>query len=276
MYTKDGSFGRVRLATRERPQNSALFSLSVCGWHECNDQYCIHRTERSAALFFYTVSGQGEMDIEGQHFDLHAGSVGYIPEGKTGRYRTPKGGHWEFYWVHLVGTAAGELLKLLSGRPLCSPVQNVERYAREVEELLRLCPRTAPLTDVEISMVLSRLLHQSILDLSAPAEPQTLAERAMNYLSLHMNEPVSLPQVAENLFISPAHLGRVFKAEWGMTPHQYLTHCRLRAADKLLSTGAMKVAEVASLTGFCSPSHFVNTYKKYYGITPASRVRRTK
>lgn len=276
MYSKDGSFGKTRLATRKPPKNHALFHLSLCGWHECNDQYCIHRTEQSAALFFYTVGGQGEMDIDGRHFDLPAGSVGYIPAKALGCYRTPRGGRWEFYWVHPVGAAAEELLTLLSGQPLCSPVQNIERYAREVEELLTLCPRTTPLTDVELSMVLSRLLHQSVLDLSAPAEPQTLAEKAMNYLSLHMSEQISLPQVAENLFISPAHLGRVFKAEWGMTPHQYLTHCRLRAADKLLSTGAMKVAEVASLTGFCSPSHFVNTYKKYYGTTPASRIRRAK
>ena len=272
MYSKDGSFGRVRLAPRPQPAGRGLYHLSICGWHDCNDQYCIER-QAHRALLCYTIGGQGEMEINGRHLDLPAGSIGYIPKNAAGFYRTPKGGRWEFYWVHPKGDAAEELLALLGREPLCLPIDHIDRYARGVEELMRLCPQTSARTDVEISMELSRLLHQSILDLSAPAEPQSLAERAMNYLSSHMSEQISLPQVAEALFVSQAHLGRVFKAEWGMTPHQYLTQCRLRAADRLLSAKSLTISEVAGLTGFCSASHLVNTYKKFYGITPAKRRR---
>ena len=275
MYSKDGSFGKVRLATRERPSRQGLFHPSICGWHDCNDQYCIERSNHDV-LFFYTVGGQGEMKINGKHFKLSTGSIGYIPRNAAGFYRTPKGGRWEFYWVHPRGQATEKLLETLGGEPMCLPVDGIDRYAREIEEMMRLCPQTAFDTDVRLSMILSHLLHQSILDLSAPAEPQTLAEKAMSYLSLHMSERLSLPQVAESLFVSQAHLGRVFKAEWGMTPHQYLTVCRLRAADKLLSAGTLTVSQIADLTGFCSPSHFVNTYKKYYGTTPARHHSRAK
>ncbi len=274
MYSKDGSFGRVRLAGQEPPDNRELYYLHVCGWHACNDQYCIQRAANRDALFLYTVSGQGEMNIDGQEFSLTAGTLAYIPQNALGYYRTPKGGHWEFYWVHPAGERAAGLLKMLGNRAACRAATAIERYAQDVEELLRLCARNLPLTEVEISMVFSRLLHRSILDLAAPKAMPTLAERALNYISVHMSEPLTLPQIADALFVSQAHLGRVFKAEWGMTPHQYLTQCRLRAADRLLKNQELSVADIASLTGFYSSSHLVHAFKKVYGTTPARYRKR--
>jgi len=54
-----------------------------------------------------------------------------------------------------------------------------------------------------------------------------------------------------------------------MRPLEYLTHCRLRVAEKLLtSEGAKSVTDVALASGFSSSQYFATVFRKQYGCAP--------
>ena len=60
----------------------------------------------------------------------------------------------------------------------------------------------------------------------------------------------------------------MFRASFGLPPHQYLLARRLHRACQLLRLGVMPLGEIALLCGFASASHFSNRFRQAVGATP--------
>ncbi len=73
--------------------------------------------------------------------------------------------------------------------------------------------------------------------------------------------------MAQNTFISKYHFIRCFKAEVGLTPHQFQLQNRIRKAQRLIHN-TKTITEVALTTGFCDQSHFIKQFKKQVGLLP--------
>ena len=61
---------------------------------------------------------------------------------------------------------------------------------------------------------------------------------------------------------------RVFRELVGMPPHKYLVHGRLNRARDLLRSG-MPVTDVCYAAGFNNLSHFIRTFRAYFGVLPS-------
>lgn len=79
----------------------------------------------------------------------------------------------------------------------------------------------------------------------------------------------AIEDMARSASISPYHMIRKFKNDFGLTPHQFQIQCRIRKAQKLLEDGK-SVIEVAYATGFCDQSHFDRCFRKIVGLTPSA------
>ena len=53
------------------------------------------------------------------------------------------------------------------------------------------------------------------------------------------------------------------------SPVAFIRSIRLQHAAALLKEGKMTVNEIATLTGFSSPSYFAKCFKKEYGVSPS-------
>jgi AraC family transcriptional regulator of adaptative response / DNA-3-methyladenine glycosylase II len=87
-------------------------------------------------------------------------------------------------------------------------------------------------------------------------------------------EPPSVAALAQRLGVSDRHLRRLFEAQLGVTPLQYLQTRRLLTAKQLLADTALPVAEVALASGFASVRRFNAAFAAHYGLNPTA-VRRT-
>ncbi|MES2991854.1 MAG: Ada metal-binding domain-containing protein [Pseudomonadota bacterium] len=85
-------------------------------------------------------------------------------------------------------------------------------------------------------------------------------------------EPPNLVQVAARLGVSDRHLRRIFQAEHGVTPLQYLQTRRLLLAKQLLTDTRLPVAQVALASGFNSLRRFNAAFADSYRMSP-SRLR---
>ncbi len=81
-----------------------------------------------------------------------------------------------------------------------------------------------------------------------------------------------ISELAAILGITDRHLRRVFYAEYGVSPVQYLQTHRLLLAKNLLSDTKLKVTEVAMAAGFGSIRRFNDLFKKHYRIS-AKKLR---
>jgi len=75
---------------------------------------------------------------------------------------------------------------------------------------------------------------------------------------------------AQRLGISERHLRRIFEAQWGVSPLQYLQTRRLLAAKQLLTDTDLRVAQVAHLSGFASVRRFNAAFVGHYQLQPTA------
>ena len=84
-----------------------------------------------------------------------------------------------------------------------------------------------------------------------------------------MDAPVlTVQRLAQRLGISDRHLRRIFEAQWGVSPLQYLQTRRLLNAKQLLTDTTLAVARVAELSGFASLRRFNAVFASHYGLNP--------
>ena len=86
-------------------------------------------------------------------------------------------------------------------------------------------------------------------------------------LELYPESRLSIEEMAKRAFVSKYHFIRSFKAEVGLTPHQFQIQNRIRKAQRLMHK-AETITEVALTTGFCDQSHFIKQFEKQVGLTP--------
>ena len=89
-----------------------------------------------------------------------------------------------------------------------------------------------------------------------------------NYIYLNYDQPISMKELAEKLYLSNGYLSRFFKKNYGTSFAGYLTNVRVyHAADDLLYTEA-PITRIAYNNGFSSAALFNKVFKKAYGQTP--------
>lgn len=102
-------------------------------------------------------------------------------------------------------------------------------------------------------------------DDSAPAP--NIAD-AIGWCEAHFSEPLSVPQLAARLFLSPNHFSQRFKREVGVTPAAFIRRLRLEKARALLRETDWSLAHIALNTGFADAAHLARSFRACYGLTP--------
>jgi transcriptional regulator GlxA family with amidase domain len=92
--------------------------------------------------------------------------------------------------------------------------------------------------------------------------------RAMRYVNDHLDSKLRWDELAATLGLGVFAFARRFKLGTGLTPHQYIIHCRLERAMKLLSQSEMRLAEIAVEVGCCCQSHLTTLFRKHLNTTP--------
>ena len=83
----------------------------------------------------------------------------------------------------------------------------------------------------------------------------------------------SVRQLALRLGVSERHVRRIFEAQFGVTPLQYLQTRRLLTAKQLLTDTDLPVTQIALCSGFASVRRFNAAFQQHYGLNP-TRLRR--
>lgn len=97
-----------------------------------------------------------------------------------------------------------------------------------------------------------------------------------NYIRANYNQPISLKDLAEKLYLSNGYLSRFFKRNYGMSFAEYLTNIRLfHAVDDLLYTN-VSITKIAYDNGFANVAVFNKMFKKVYGETPSAARKKNE
>jgi AraC family transcriptional regulator, transcriptional activator FtrA len=92
----------------------------------------------------------------------------------------------------------------------------------------------------------------------------------LRWLEDHLDEPVSVEELARMAAMSPRTLARRFRELTGTTPLRWLTHLRLQRAQELLTTTDLPVDVVADRAGFGTAANLRQHLRATTGSSPAA------
>lgn len=97
----------------------------------------------------------------------------------------------------------------------------------------------------------------------------------LDHIEAHLDEPLTLETVADELGYSRYHLHRMFTRTLGLTMHAHIRRRQLTEAARLLVFSRQPIIEIAFQTGYESQQAFSSVFKSMYKLPP-HRFRESK
>ncbi|QGY42066.1 AraC family transcriptional regulator [Pseudodesulfovibrio cashew] len=95
----------------------------------------------------------------------------------------------------------------------------------------------------------------------------SLLLKARDFIHDNIVEDISIDDLSQVANISKFHFIRLFRSQFGLTPHQYILNHRINRVREALKAGGLPT-DIAQQFGFFDVSHMNRHFKRSYGITP--------
>lgn len=124
--------------------------------------------------------------------------------------------------------------------------------------------------------VLELLLFLSGLEYKGESEERryfsrsqvTAAKEAKKHLLAHLDEHITITELADMLGISSTSLKICFKGVYGDTINGYITNCKMQKAASLLKNTDKSVLEIAGIVGYNNGSKFAGAFRRVMNKSP--------
>ena len=107
-----------------------------------------------------------------------------------------------------------------------------------------------------------------ILNEKRQSRKSVIIENIQKYVSDHIEENITLKEIADYFAISPNYLGFLFKEETGENFSNYLSRMRMYKVGELLNDPSLKVYEIADRLGYKNMTYFNAKFKEYFNTSP--------
>lgn len=91
---------------------------------------------------------------------------------------------------------------------------------------------------------------------------------AIDYIRVHVQEQITVEQVANSLSVNTSYLSKLFKKEMGKSISEYIRDSKIEIAENMLRHLDDSSLQIANYLGFSSQSHFIQVFRKQTGMTP--------
>ncbi|MEP1329524.1 helix-turn-helix domain-containing protein [Pseudophaeobacter sp.] len=120
----------------------------------------------------------------------------------------------------------------------------------------------------------TRFQSKATLDILQRAGGDNLIEKSLHLMQQHIEEPISICELARQQGVSTRKLQRRFRDRTGGGPHTAYRMLRIERAHQLLTHTSMNVYEIVAATGFGTRSNLSRWFHKQLGVSPQA-VRRS-
>lgn len=247
-----------------------MFFYPLCtGRYRCDGTYRVERTHYDSFLVMYVARGSGYWSSGGQEIPVPEGSLLFLDCYRPHCYGTRSG--WEIYWLHFHGVLARPYFEAFAADGAFLMQSDAAVCVRSVRKIFESFDRRCPVSEPMISKRINDLLTGAIL--ASQQEKKQLKrlgaiDESVQFIAEHVEQPLTLEQLAASVSLSPFYFARLFKQETGFSPHEYIVRARLDKAKYLLISTSLPLKEIACRCGFGNECSFSTLFKKMSGCTP--------
>jgi AraC-like DNA-binding protein len=226
--------------------------------------------------FVYITRGAGIFASKSCHNEpVQAGDIFILSPQVWHRYHpSPKTG-WSEYWIDFDGDYIRRLMahkEFSKDEPVCCIgvqesildlfLKAIELLKNKPTEYQLLLGALAAQTIVQVLSALKRQSHENRSDAA-------IIREAKRWLIHESTQSENLDDLASRLKISYSSFRKLFKAETGVSPHQFVLEVKMQKASNLLAGTEVALHLVAEQYGM-EPGYFSRLFKKKIGLTPSA------
>ena len=110
--------------------------------------------------------------------------------------------------------------------------------------------------------------------LKVTGDYHNIVKMAMLYINENVESNLQVNEIAKKLDISRSYLSKCFADDMGDTIQNYIMNTKLNHGVNLLVNTNISIVEISEKLKFSSQSHFQNTFKKHFKMTPLQYRRK--
>lgn len=251
-------------------QAKKMFFYPLCtGRYRCDGTYRVERTHYDSFLVMYVARGSGYWSSGGQEIPVPEGSLLFLDCYRPHCYGTHSG--WEIYWLHFDGVLARPYFETFAADGAFLMQSDAAVCVRSVRKIFESFDRRCPVSEPMISKRINDLLTGAILALQQEKKQLKrlgAIDESVQFIAEHVEQTLTLEQLAASVSLSPFYFARLFKQETGFSPHEYIVRARVDKAKYLLISTSLPLKEIACRCGFGNECSFSTLFKKMSGCTP--------
>lgn len=261
------------------PTAKDLYFYPISAGHFfCVKNYHLIRKDYKSLLITHIISGSFTFVQNGKHTTAHAGDTVILDCFKPHEYYTDDS--FESVWIHFSGQNCKkfyeEIVRNEGNLIKCSDPDHVKRLLFRIFNGIASEDKPSEISlSLDIYKTLSELLNPVHISTKNNASYEDSIQESKKYILEHLNEKLSVSDIADRIHMSPSHFTRVFKRQTGFSPYDFVLVSRLNRAKDYLQKTDMSISQIAYEIGFNSESNFIYFFTKNTGQSP-NKFRKLK
>ena len=237
---------------------------------------CYHRRILNEYQFIYIARGSGVFESQScTSKRVNEGTIIMLFPNEWHRYKPSEETGWDEYWIGFKGRTMDSLVKNEFFSP-ARPLLHIGLNDRVLNIFLEIIEATSKQKTGYQPLISGALMHlfgmiHSILnetDFGNTSMAEVIVNRALILFRTHIDQEISIQNVAGGFNVSYSWFRKMFKAHTGVSPRQYIIQLKIEKAKILLNDPKKSVKEIAYDLNFRSHCGFSKLFKIKTKVSP--------
>lgn len=243
-------------------------SVRLAGISELRTLYQIGRVANQTHLLLFTRNGYGRLKTADGEFEISPQTLTVLPAGK-GFYFELASQEWQTCWFILKDSQQWKGINQMPQEVFhCREVNVVHSTLKLLHQQHELEGSGKSAMESELMDILFRYLKLALGNRQSVSDADSRIWDFITQLSGRLHIRWTTEKIAEELHLSEPHLFRLFKANVGKSPMQYLTELRIQHASELLKHSNLSIEQIALCVGYNDGTSFSHRFRKAVGASP--------
>lgn len=247
-----------------------MLDIRRCHRHTARKNWQIQDRCIEDHIIYAVHAGTIRIILDGHEHQWESGSIGWVSPGvqQSAHGVRPTGSAVRFTVLRVYLAHGGEPL-MAPQQHLCVPQQAaLLQCFEQLEDLMHTTPHRVALRQRTVLTTLFAGMMDAAQQDSQSGLSARRRHKLYSWFADHLSHQPSASDLAQVCELSPSHFRRVFRAEFGCTPRQWISRERLRSAAEQLHASSASVQSIAEACGYASTASFCRLFTKAYGESP--------
>ena len=250
------------------------FYISQFGLTYKTEQYHMIVPNSQVTRIEYIISGKSAINSNNMSLIAETGDTYILHEGEYHNYYNDISIPMNKIWINVSGRLVRDVIDIYGLKDIILLKTTDSR--KYIERIHKIClTNNDPYIIQEKVSLLFLNLIQFLSNMHDTYKKElTPIDNIKSYIDLHLEDNISMKDLAALSDKSVEHTIRMFSAQFGITPHKYILKSKIELACSLLSSTNNSMNEISDRLKFYNSAHFSNIFNEYVGMRPTEYRRK--